>query len=248
MPSELATLRLEPAVVTGTFLDGNVTRHPESHFLDLVVDGRSLRSVAAQPDLVSELNRPWLAGVPDAVQRLQGQQPSDDLPPGRVALLVCAVDGDLGCGQLTTALTVGDAVVTWTDFRWEDGIHASSPVPRLPDRLTFDRARYEGPSPTSRRGSRACPTTSWPTADAGSCGPGSGAGGCPELTPSPDLPGEGRGLGRLGRVPAGTAVPGRGDTRAGLASRTARLCCRGRRSVYSQRTAPAGRGTREPFS
>ncbi len=43
---ELATLRLEPAVVTRVFLDGNITRHPESHFLDLVVDGRSLRHIA----------------------------------------------------------------------------------------------------------------------------------------------------------------------------------------------------------
>ena len=97
MTSELAELCLVPAIVTGRLIDGNVTRRPESHFLDLVVDGRSLRQVTATsgPDLVTELNRPWLHGVPEAVDRLLGRRPSEDLAPGRVPLLVCQVDGDL---------------------------------------------------------------------------------------------------------------------------------------------------------
>lgn len=59
MPSEVATLRLEPASLTSTF----TTETPRA--------------------------------------------------PGRVPLLVCSVDGDIGCGQLTTALDVGAAEVTW---------------------------------------------------------------------------------------------------------------------------------------
>lgn len=145
MTHELATLRLDPAVVTRVFHDGNVARHPESHFLDFVVNGQPLRSVALTPgpDLVTELNRPWLPGIPDAVEVLQGRRPSEDLAPGRVALLVCVVDGDLGCGALTTALGLGDTEVSWSDFLWEDGIYDPRPVTQLDRPITFDRSQYE---------------------------------------------------------------------------------------------------------
>ena len=43
--SELATLRLEPAVHTHRVLDGKVARSPRSHFLDFVIDApRAVRS------------------------------------------------------------------------------------------------------------------------------------------------------------------------------------------------------------
>jgi hypothetical protein len=140
-----ATLRLEPAVVTGVLQHSNITRHSESHFLDLVVNGQSLRAVSATPgpDLVTELNRPWLPGVPDAVERFLGGRPGGFLAPGRIPLLVCAVDGDLGCGQLTTALDVGAAEVTWSDFLWEDDIFEPRPVEHLDRPVIFDRAHYE---------------------------------------------------------------------------------------------------------
>lgn len=145
MTEERATLRLEPAVVTRVFHDGNITRHPESHFLDLVVSGQSLRQVTATPgpELVTELNRPWLPGVPDAVATFLGRRPGEFLAPGRIPLLVCAVDGDLGCGALTAALGVGAAEVTWSDFLWEDGIVEPRPVEHLAQAFTFDRADYE---------------------------------------------------------------------------------------------------------
>ncbi len=141
----LATLRLEPAVVTHAFEDGNITRYPESHFLDLVVNNRSVRATVGEParDLVTELNRPWLPAVPEAVSKFLGRRPSEDLAPERVALLVCAVDGDLGCGQLTAALEVGDAEVSWSDFLWEDGRADPRPVEHLHQPVVFDRARYE---------------------------------------------------------------------------------------------------------
>jgi hypothetical protein len=143
--SELAELRLVPAVVTGSLIDGNVTRRPESHFLDLVVNGQSLRSITATPgpELVTELNRPWLHVVPEAVDKLLGRRPSEDLDPGRVPLLLCHVDGDLACGALTAALRVGDAEVSWSDFRWEDGIYEPRTVEQLDQPITFDRSQYE---------------------------------------------------------------------------------------------------------
>jgi hypothetical protein len=142
---ERRTLELAPAVVTGVLHDGNVTRHPKSHFLDLVVDGRSLRAVAATPgpECVTELNRPWLPGVPAAVETFLGRRPGEFLPPGRISLLVCAVCGDLGCGALTASLDVRAAEVTWSDFLWEDGIVEPLPVEHLDQPVTFDRAHYE---------------------------------------------------------------------------------------------------------
>ena len=145
MTPESAELRLVPAVVTRRLIDGNITRHPESHFLDLVVDGQSLRTTTATPgpELVTELNRPWLHVVPEAVDRLLGRRPSEDLDTGRVPLLLCHVDGDLVCGALTAALRVGDTEVTWSDFRWEDLINPPRPVEQLDQPITFDRGQYE---------------------------------------------------------------------------------------------------------
>lgn len=127
------------------FIDGNRTRYPESPFLDLVVDGRSVRSLATQPadDFVTELNRPWLADVANTVDRFLGRRPDEDLAPGRIALLVCPMDGDLWCGQLTALLDIGAAEVSWSDFRWEDGYSDSRREERLDQPLVFDRAQYE---------------------------------------------------------------------------------------------------------
>lgn len=92
---------------------------------------------------MTELNRPWLPAVPEAVSRLLGQRTSEDLASERVALLVCAVDGDLGCGQLTATLAVGDADVSWSDFLWEDGNFDPRPVEHVHQPVVFDRAQYE---------------------------------------------------------------------------------------------------------
>ena len=57
-------LALVAAVEVHTFLDGNITRHPETHFLDFVVDGRSVREMVDGARChVTELCRPWLHAV-----------------------------------------------------------------------------------------------------------------------------------------------------------------------------------------
>jgi hypothetical protein len=105
--------------VNGVLREGDITRRPESHSLDFVVIGRSLRSAAwtPGPDFVTELNRPdcrafrprstnsW-AGVRARISRRGAWRWS------------CAARcGDLGCGsQLTAALEIGDAEVCWSDF------------------------------------------------------------------------------------------------------------------------------------
>src|SRR6476619_5862053 len=60
--------------------DGSVTRAPESHYVDFVVDGRSLRGILPDAaELVTPLNRPWLPPVPDAIEGLQGQRHTEGL-------------------------------------------------------------------------------------------------------------------------------------------------------------------------
>jgi len=76
--------------------DGSITRYPESHYVDFVVDGRSLRGILPDAaELVTPLNRPWLPTVPDAIEGLQGQRHTEGLAGERTTLLVCG-----GCGGL----------------------------------------------------------------------------------------------------------------------------------------------------
>lgn len=106
---------------------------------------------------MTELNRPWLPSVPDAVEKLLGTRPSDDLTDGRVELLVCGACGGLGCGALTAALDVGDAEVSWSEFLWEDGMSDPRPVEQLAGPLTFDRALYEAAFSDAYERVAACP-------------------------------------------------------------------------------------------
>lgn len=142
--SELA---LVPAVEVHTLLDGNITRHPETHFLDFVVDGRSIREmVDGGPGHVTELCRPWLHAVPESVDRLLGRLGTDGLPENRVALLVCGVCGDLGCGAVTARLNLSQDQVSWSEFLWEGGVGDPTSIDVAHEgdgRIVFNRAGYE---------------------------------------------------------------------------------------------------------
>ena len=127
-----------------TFLDGNVMRYPESHFLDFIIDGEPLAEWLSEPgNLVTPLNRAWLPTVPDAVGELLGSRSTPGLADGRVALLVCGTCGDLGCGALTARLSVTAESVTWADFRWEDGFRPSSAATAAPQAFVFRRSEYD---------------------------------------------------------------------------------------------------------
>jgi len=147
-------LGLVPAVEVHTLLDGNIPRHPETHFLDFVVDGRSLREmVDGGTGHVTKLCRPWLHAVPEPVDRLLGRLGTDGLPENRVALLVCGMCGDLGCGTLTAQLNLSQDQVSWSNFLregevgdWEGGLGdpASIDLAHAGDgRIVFNRAGYE---------------------------------------------------------------------------------------------------------
>lgn len=142
MVSTLNVLTLEHEVHVRQWLDGKTVRHPESHFLDIVIDGTPLRQrVPDASDLVTELNRAWLGHTNAAIEGLLGKEPHAQLDPGRFVILVCGACGDIECGALTVACRVSADTVTWSDWRWADsyGEHAlESPLPTF----VFARAAY----------------------------------------------------------------------------------------------------------
>lgn len=144
MTLDPAVLELRPAVLRREFQDGNVTRYPESHYLDFVVDGRSLRDIAnAGPDVVTLLNRAWLPTVADSIEELLGVRLVEGLAQGRIALLVCGACGDVPCGAVTASLRFDVETVTWSDFGWENGDGTADPISEAPESLAFDRQQYQ---------------------------------------------------------------------------------------------------------
>jgi hypothetical protein len=139
-------LALVAALATWTFVDGNITRHPESHYLDFVINGQSVSSMAADAglgELVTPLNRPWLESVPTEIDRLLGRQIHPELAAGRIAILVCAVCGDLGCGAVTAHLAVTDTTVTWSEWVLENDRTQVQPITSFGPAAVFERSRYE---------------------------------------------------------------------------------------------------------
>lgn len=133
---------------------GRVREEPVAHYLELLVDGESVgRRVAHGAGMVSPLQADWLAYTLPVIDDLLGREgrllptgfaPLRHLDPGRVPLLVCPWDDDVHCGWLTAHVAVDEDVVTWQEFRWENGgIGVTGPVQGLPDVIAFERAAYE---------------------------------------------------------------------------------------------------------
>lgn len=137
-------LTLVEEVFVSTLQDGRYVREPESHFLDYVVDGVSLRTRAPySADMVTNLNRAWPTELVDeAVEVLLGMRAHPSLAAGRIPLLVCPACGDLDCGALTAHLTVSDGEVGWSDWRWVDHNGERDTGPQLVH-YTFERVAYE---------------------------------------------------------------------------------------------------------
>jgi hypothetical protein len=126
--------------------DGDVAR-------DWTIDGQPLRDLVAtvSDGPVTEISPlsdhfgPEAAA--DALLMLLGRMPGE-FADGRVPLLVCSIDGDLGCGGFSARLVMGEDAVEWRDVGWEydgpcdeagaDSVQALDP----PLDLLFDRAQY----------------------------------------------------------------------------------------------------------
>lgn len=138
--------RLEP---TGWF--GRKTREVEETVYTWTVDGASLtewiQSRMHEVDPIAPVEETiWLAGnaedARDRLDRLQGRLPAD-FDGQRVALLVCPVCGDLGCGAFSAELRPASGTVTWGDLGWEATSSDEPPFLFAPTlSLTFDRDQY----------------------------------------------------------------------------------------------------------
>ena len=100
----------------------------EIAFLDFTVDAVPLRGivavrrqVGAAPSEMTALGSewPWPELAVATLRRLLGKEPGD-FEDGRVALLVCPVDADLGCGALSATLAFGDDWVEWRQVGWQN--------------------------------------------------------------------------------------------------------------------------------
>jgi hypothetical protein len=66
-----------------------------------------------------------------------------DFDDGRVALLVCPIDGDLSCGAITVRVIRRADTVEWCDFGWQNGQPDDVSMSEPPLTLVFDRSSYE---------------------------------------------------------------------------------------------------------
>lgn len=136
-------MTLSAAVLQRTVQDGSLTRYPQSHYLDFVVDARPLKEIlGVGPGVVTPLNRAWLPTVAESIEELLGERPTVGLESGRTSLLVCGDCGDLACGAVTASLRADSDIVRWGDFAWENGYEAATSLEDAPESITFARDPY----------------------------------------------------------------------------------------------------------
>ncbi|EME54537.1 hypothetical protein [Amycolatopsis decaplanina] len=112
----------------------------EARFLDWTIDGVALRSMVPTQHqtplfLDDEL---WRDSAVETLCRLLGRLPGD-FDDGRVALLVCPLCGDLGCGGYSVEVVFGEDVVEWRAFGWQYDYEPFDD----PEEYRFPGARFE---------------------------------------------------------------------------------------------------------
>jgi hypothetical protein len=140
------TLQLAPLLRAGVKY-ANGTYRSDRHFLDFIVNGRSLwEALGRRHDMVSILCVEFSAEeTARAVKRLLLNERAA-LPNNRRSLFVCSECGDLGCGTITARIERGDGTIRWENFGYENTYEAEV---RFDDYaalgpLTFDAVDYEG--------------------------------------------------------------------------------------------------------
>lgn len=125
-------------------------------FQDWTINGAALRDLVTrrgdapvphQP--VKEMTwlcerEPWPSGAVDNLRRLLGQEPGD-FPDGRVSVLVCPIDADLGCATLSVELVMDADTVQWRDLGWQVDYQPLDPAEDLlepPQSYRFGRPEY----------------------------------------------------------------------------------------------------------
>jgi len=109
-------------------------------FLDWTIDGVALHSLvpAEQRTPLFLDDERWQEAAVETLCRLLGRLPGD-FDDGRVALLVCPLCGDLGCGGYSVEIVFGDDVVEWRAFGWQTDYEPFDD----PEEYRFTGARFE---------------------------------------------------------------------------------------------------------
>ncbi|MEU8418339.1 hypothetical protein AB0C24_36550 [Amycolatopsis japonica] len=111
-----------------------------TEFLDWTIDGVALRSMVPaeqRTPLFLDDDR-WREAAVETLCRLLGRLPGD-FDDGRVALLMCPLCGDLGCGAYSVEVVFGDEVVEWRAFGWQTDYEPFDD----PEEYRFTGARFE---------------------------------------------------------------------------------------------------------
>ena len=121
-----------------TNLYGRGAYKTERHHLDFVINGKSLFDAlgAVNYDFVGCLG--WAIEGQDelTIRQLLLEEPAP-IPAHRNMLFVCSECGDLGCGAITSELTLCDGIITWRDFAYENDYD--------PEMTNRDKFRHVGP-------------------------------------------------------------------------------------------------------
>ena len=117
------------------------------HFQDWTVEGQPLRTLvgARPPQEMTPLSEDafWPGVAVNHLRQLLGERPGE-FADGRLAVLVCPIDADLGCFALSMRLSLDDDVVTWTQFGYQVDYEPFDPTDELPGlEFRFDRSAYE---------------------------------------------------------------------------------------------------------
>ena len=141
-------LGLTPASTSYTNGASGEIREVEVAFEDWTVDGTPLRSLlgwARPPQQMTPLcgDSFWPRVAVEHLRQLLGEAPGE-FDDGRVAMLRCPIDADLGCAALSMQLVLASDAVTWSDFSWQNNYEPFDEEGRILDlSFSFDRPSYE---------------------------------------------------------------------------------------------------------
>lgn len=116
-------------------------------FQEWAIDGQPLRALigATPPQEMTPLSQEdfWPKVAVEHLRQLLGEHPGE-FADGRIAMLVCPIDADLGCSTISMRLAADEDTVTWGDFGRQVNYEPFDPDGVMPHlRFRFERSAYE---------------------------------------------------------------------------------------------------------
>jgi hypothetical protein len=84
----------------------------------------------------------WPRVAVDHLRQLLGER-LGEFDDGRVAVLICPIDADLGCSAVSMHLTLAEDVVTWSEFGRQVNYQPFVPSGEPDLEFRFERRDYE---------------------------------------------------------------------------------------------------------